>query len=76
MKTMTCRQMGGPCDAPIQGSTVEEMSANGAKHLQDMANDSDHQKALEMMNQTMADPEANKKWSEEFAEKFNAAPAE
>lgn len=34
MKTMTCAQMGGPCDAKIQGETKDEMMANGMAHLE------------------------------------------
>lgn len=33
MKTMTCRQMGGPCDEKIQGATPEEMMNNGMAHV-------------------------------------------
>ena len=31
---MTCRQMGGPCDAKIMGSTPEEMMKNAMMHLE------------------------------------------
>ena len=35
MKTMTCAQMGGPCDEKIAGSTPDEMMENGMKHLEE-----------------------------------------
>jgi hypothetical protein len=33
MKKMTCREMGGSCDAVIEGNTAEEMALNGGIHL-------------------------------------------
>jgi len=36
MKTMTCAQMGGPCETKIMGNTPDEMMANGMKHLESM----------------------------------------
>ena len=73
MKTMTCRQMGGPCDAQIHGETVEEMMNNGAKHLHE-ANDEAHKPALEMMAGMQNKPEEAQKWNEEFAKKFAELP--
>ncbi len=34
MKTLTCAQMGGPCEEKISGNTPEEMMANGMTHLE------------------------------------------
>ena len=34
MKTMTCNQMGGPCEAAISGGTVEEMMTAGMAHME------------------------------------------
>ena len=73
MKTMTCKQMGGPCDAPIQGETAEEMIVNGAMHLQ-TANDEAHKPALAMMEEVQNNPEEAQKWNEDFAKKFAELP--
>jgi predicted small metal-binding protein len=35
MKTLTCAQMGGPCDAKISGNSKEEIVMNGMKHLEE-----------------------------------------
>lgn len=59
MRTMTCRQMGGPCDTPIHGNTPEEMTNNGAKHLKE-ASDEEHEKVLAMMEEMQKNPEAGK----------------
>lgn len=71
MKTMTCRQMGGPCDMPITGETAQEMMDNGAKHIMSMSDDG-HKQAAMMMEQTQKDPAANEKWMADFTMKFNA----
>jgi predicted small metal-binding protein len=34
MKTMTCAQLGGPCEEKISGNTADELMANGMKHLE------------------------------------------
>ena len=73
MKTMTCRQMGGPCDAPITGSTADEMMANGAAHVHSM-DDEDHKKVLAMMEEMQANPESGKEWNEKFAADFENLP--
>jgi vacuolar-type H+-ATPase subunit H len=73
MKTMTCKQMGGPCDTEIHGETAQEMMENGAKHLQE-ANDEAHKEAQNMMAEVQKDPEAQSKWSEDFAKQFAQLP--
>ena len=76
MKTMTCRQMGGSCDAPITGATAEEIMGNGSKHVTEMANqgDEEHKKVLVMMEEMQKNPESGKAWNEEFMAKFNQLP--
>lgn len=75
MKVMTCRQMGGPCDAPIQGETADEMMTNGAAHVTEMAEkDEEHKEALSQMQAMQENPESeeSKAWGEDFAQKFAA----
>ena len=36
MKTMTCRQLGGPCDAPHRGETADEVIKAQDQHLKEM----------------------------------------
>lgn len=73
MKTMTCRQMGGPCDTQISGSSPKEILDNGTKHVMESA-DEEHKKVLQMMNDMMGDEEASKKWNEDFEKKFAELP--
>ncbi len=69
MKMMTCRQMGGTCDAKIVGSTAEEMMMNGMKHLE--------QVHPEMAADVKAMPKDDPKmveWSNKFMADFKNAP--
>lgn len=75
MKKMTCRDMGGSCDAVIEGNTAEEMAMNGGKHLSEMSEkDEGHKKDKEMMEATQKDPEQTKKWMADFSATFDALP--
>lgn len=75
MKTMTCKQMGGPCDTAIHGETSEEMMNNGAAHVAEMAGqDEGHKSAMDMMEGAMTNPEAAKEWNDKFQADFAAQP--
>src|SRR5438552_1866357 len=51
MKTMTCKQMGGPCDVAFHGNTADEVIKAEDKHLKEMVANGDetHKDALKMM---------------------------
>ena len=36
MKTMTCKQMGGPCDLPLRGESADEVIKAQDAHLKEM----------------------------------------
>ena len=78
MKTITCKQMGGPCDAKIQGATAEEIMQKGGVHVNEMAakGDAGHIKAKEMMDGAVNDPEELKKWQDQFMQTYNMASEE
>jgi predicted small metal-binding protein len=69
MKTLTCAQMGGPCEAQITGSTEEEMMANGMKHLEE----AHPEMAADVKKADPADP-MMVAWGEKFKADFAAAP--
>lgn len=71
MKTMTCAQMGGPCDTAMSVETKEEMMEKGTQHLKS-STDEAHQKILAGM--ASMTPEDNAKWQKTFDEKWEAAP--
>lgn len=74
MKTMTCKQLHGPCGALIHGETADEMIANSQKHGMDMAakGDKAHIEVMEEMKTHMNDPEAVKQFMEKFYKDFAA----
>jgi predicted small metal-binding protein len=71
MKKFTCREMGGPCDAVIEGETAKEVGEKGAEHVKSM-NDEAHKAVAAKMNQMSE--EDNKKWWEDFYKKFAEKP--
>jgi len=76
MKTMTCKQLYGPCDALIHGATAEEMMENSKKHAMEMVAKGDkvHIDAIEAMKKQHMDmnPEAVKQWMKKFQNDFAA----
>lgn len=70
--------MGGPCDEKIQGNNPQEIMEKGGTHVNEMASKGDegHIKAKEMMDGAVSDPEALKKWQDDFMATYNAASEE
>ncbi len=76
MKTMTCKQLGGPCEEEFHAETFEEMAELGQKHGMEMAEKGDkgHIEVMEEMKKGMDDPKAMKEWMEEKQKEFDALP--
>ena len=76
MKTMTCKQLYGPCDVLIHGATAEEMMENSQKHAMEMVAKGDtlHIEAMNVMKKQHMNmtPEAMKQWMEKFQNDFAA----
>ena len=74
MKTMTCRQLGGPCDQEFHAETFDEMVKLSQQHGIEMAEkgDEEHIKVMEKMREGMNDPEAMKEWVEKVRKEFEA----
>ena len=72
MKKITCREMGGDCDAVVTGETAEELMTNGKKHVHDLAESGDdaHKGVVERMKQLSE--EDHKKWADDFTAKFDS----
>lgn len=69
MKTMTCAQMGGMCDAKVQGATPDEMMANGMKHLEEA-----HPEMAANIKTMPQDAPMMVEWSKKFMDDFASAP--
>ena len=78
MKTMTCKQLYGPCDILIHGQTAEEMMENSKKHAMKMVAKGDqvHIDAIKAMGDqhTHMDEAAVKQWMQKFQADFAAQP--
>ena len=78
MKTMTCRQMGGPCDLPHHGSTADEVIEAQDSHLKEMVagGDESHQEALKRMKGRWKNPIAGMGWYRQVKRDFAIRPEE
>lgn len=58
MKTMTCKQMGGPCDIQFHGNTADEVIKAEDAHLKatEAKGDENHKEALKMMQVRWKNP--------------------
>ena len=76
MKTMTCRQLGGPCDLPLQGTTADEVIKLQDRHLKDVvaAGDDAHQGALKEMKGRWRNPISAMGWYRRTKREFAALP--
>jgi hypothetical protein len=76
MKTMTCKQMGGPCDLPLRGDTADEVIKAQDGHLKDMvaSGDDTHQSALKSMKGRWKNPIAGTGWYRKMKREFAALP--
>ena len=64
MKTMTCRQLGGPCDVAFHGATADEVIKAQDRHLKDAveAGDETHRTALNDMKGRWKHPISGMGW--------------
>jgi len=76
MKTMSCKQMGGPCDAAFQGATADDVIKAEDKHLKEVVanGDESHQSALKMMKGRWKNPIAGMGWYMKTRKAFATLP--
>ena len=76
MKTMTCQQLGGPCDLALQGNTADEVIKAQDKHLKDaVANgDETHRSAFEDMKGRWKRPISGMGWYRSTKRTFAGLP--
>ena len=76
MKTMTCKQMGGPCDVPFQGNTADDVIKAQDKHLKEMVANGDetHKEALKAMQGRWKNPLKGMGWYLQTQKGFAALP--
>jgi predicted small metal-binding protein len=74
MKTMTCKQLGGPCDHALRGDSADEVIKLQDQHLKDAvaAGDAAHQPAADDMKGRWKRPVSGMKWYKATKREFAA----
>ena len=74
MKTMTCKQLGGPCDLPLRGETADEVIKAQDKHLNEIVSTGDeaHKSALKEMKGRWKHPLSGMAWYRKTKRDFAA----
>lgn len=76
MKTMTCKQLGGPCEFAHHGGTADDVIKAQDRHLNEMVQDGDsaHQPAQKDMKGRWKHPIAGMGWYRQAKRDFAALP--
>ncbi len=76
MKTMTCKQLGGPCEFEHRGSTADEVIKSQDQHLKDMVagGDQAHEPARNDMKGRWKRPISGMGWYRKAKRDFAALP--
>jgi hypothetical protein len=74
MKTMTCKQLGGPCDLAHHGSTADEIIKAQDAHLKAevAGGDPTHESALKEMKGRWKNPLSGMGWYRKTKKEFAA----
>lgn len=77
-KTMTCRQLGGPCELEHHGTTADEVIAAQDRHLKEaeQAGDATHQEARDAMKGRWRRPKRSLDWYRNVQAAFDALPVD
>lgn len=76
MKTMTCKQLGGPCDLELRGETADEVIQAQDQHLKDAVAEGDdtHSAARNDMKGRWKRPLSGMKWYKNTKKAFAELP--
>ena len=76
MKTMTCKEMGGPCDAAFHGDTADQVIKAQDAHLKEVvaSGDEAHKPALKAMRGRWKNPIKGMGWYMRTKKAFAALP--
>lgn len=78
MKTMTCRDLGGPCDLQHRGASADEVIKAQDRHLKEAekAGDATHQEARDAMKGRWRHPRKSMGWYNATKKAFADLPEE
>ncbi len=76
MKTMTCRDLGGPCDLEHRGEDADTIIKAQDRHLKEAeeAGDATHQEARDAMKRRWRHPRKSMGWYNDTKRAFAALP--
>ena len=76
MKTMTCHQLGGPCDLAHHGETADDVIKAQDRHLKEavQAGDTAHEPAREEMKGRWKHPKKSMDWYRNMKAAFAELP--
>jgi predicted small metal-binding protein len=76
MKTMTCKQLGGPCDFAHHGNSANEVIKAQDKHLKEIvaSGDETHEGALKEMQGRWKNPLSGMAWYRKAKRDFADLP--
>ena len=76
MKTMTCQDLGGPCELAHQGASADDVINAQDRHLRDAekAGDPTHQEARDAMKGRWRHPKRSMGWYRGVKATFAALP--
>ena len=78
MKTMTCKQLGGPCNHQLRGESADEVIKAQDKHLNEVVETGDaaHEPALKEMKGRWRHPVSGMGWYRKAKRDFAQLPAD
>ena len=74
MKTLTCRDLGGPCDTEFTANSFEEIGKKSHEHVMDQMAKGDEAHLSAANDMRIATPDQQKAMMAEFKRKFDDAP--
>ena len=76
MKTMTCRQLGGPCDLELRAETADDVIKAQDRHLKEavQGGDAAHEPAHQDMKGRWKHPVASMGWYRDTKKTFAELP--
>ncbi|MGA7833637.1 MAG: hypothetical protein WCA31_00335 [Acidimicrobiales bacterium] len=76
MKTMTCKQLGGPCDHAHHGSSADDVIKAQDQHLKEIVagGDTAHEGALKDMKARWRHPVSGMGWYKQAKRDFSDLP--
>ncbi len=74
MKKLTCRDLGGPCNAEITGNSFQEVGKKSYEHVMEQINKGDEAHQVAAAEMKDSSPEEQQSMMVEYEKRFNETP--